>query len=54
MDQMIPHHQGAVTMANDALRNAQKDEIKRMAEEIIKAQNGEIKQMQTWRVAWKK
>jgi hypothetical protein len=49
---MIMHHQGAVAMANDALKQAQRPEIKQLAEAIIQAQEAEIKQMQDWRKAW--
>ncbi|MEH2318973.1 DUF305 domain-containing protein [Nostoc sp.] len=49
---MIPHHQGAVTMAKDVLSKSKRPEIKQLAQEIIKAQNTEIKQMQQWRKAW--
>ncbi|MBE9106120.1 DUF305 domain-containing protein [Nostoc cf. edaphicum LEGE 07299] len=49
---MIPHHEGAVTMAQDALSKSKRPEIKKLAQEIVKAQNIEIKQMQQWRKAW--
>jgi len=49
---MIPHHQGAITMAQDALGKSKRPEIKQLAQEIIKAQKAEIKQMQQWRQAW--
>ncbi|MBW4561514.1 MAG: DUF305 domain-containing protein [Mojavia pulchra JT2-VF2] len=49
---MIPHHEAAVTMAKDALQKSQRPEIKNLAQEIIKAQNREINQMQQWRKAW--
>ena len=52
--QMIPHHQGAVVMATEALQKSQKNDIKTLANGIIKAQNAEIKQMQDWQTAWKK
>ncbi|MHC5729596.1 MAG: DUF305 domain-containing protein, partial [Nostoc sp.] len=42
---MIPHHEGAVTMAKDVLSKSKRPEIKQLAQEIIKAQNTEIKQM---------
>ncbi|MEH2323417.1 MAG: DUF305 domain-containing protein [Nostoc sp.] len=51
---MIPHHQGAVTMAKDALSKSKRPEIKKLAQEIIQAQNIEIKQMQQWRKSWYK
>ena len=52
MDSMIMHHQGAIDMANQALKEAQKPEIKTLAENIVKAQQSEIAQMQGWRTAW--
>lgn len=38
--QMIPHHEGAVIMAKEALQKSTKDEIKTLANAIIKAQEG--------------
>jgi uncharacterized protein (DUF305 family) len=52
--QMIPHHDGAVIMAKEALQKSQKAEIKRMAEAIIRDQEREIKQMKDWQAAWQK
>jgi uncharacterized protein (DUF305 family) len=52
IDSMIMHHEGAVAMANDALKQAERPEIKTLSEAIIKAQEAEIKQMQEWRKAW--
>jgi uncharacterized protein (DUF305 family) len=49
---MIPHHEGAVTMAKDALSKSKRPEIKKLAQEIAKAQEIEIKEMQQWRKAW--
>src|SRR3989344_597447 len=46
MSEMIIHHQGAVDMASLAKQNAKRDEIKKMAEDIIFSQTKEIKQMQ--------
>ncbi len=46
---MIPHHQGAVDMANKLLQDKSiSPEIKIFAEDIIKAQEGEIKIMNEW------
>jgi uncharacterized protein (DUF305 family) len=52
IDGMIIHHQGAIEMANQALQEATKPEIKTLAEAIIKAQEAEIAQMQAWRESW--
>jgi uncharacterized protein (DUF305 family) len=54
LDAMIPHHEGAVQMAKDALIKAEKPEIKTLATNIIKAQEDEIKKMQAWKTAWSK
>jgi uncharacterized protein (DUF305 family) len=52
--QMIPHHEGAVTMAKEALQKSQKNEIKALANAIIKSQSEEITKMQAWNKAWNK
>ncbi len=53
IDMMIPHHQGAITMAREALQRAEHPEIKRIAEQIIAAQEREIRQMNEWKAAWR-
>ncbi len=52
MDAMTPHHQGAVEMAKEAQQKSQRPEIKKLASEIINAQNKEIGQLKQWRKAW--
>lgn len=52
IDSMIPHHEGAVVMAQAVLQNSQRPELKKLAESIIKAQAKEINQMKQWRKAW--
>jgi uncharacterized protein (DUF305 family) len=45
---MIAHHQGAVQMAQMALTNANHQEVKDLASNIISTQNVEISEMQSW------
>lgn len=45
---MIPHHQGAIDMAKTVLAFGKDPETKKLAEEIIKAQEGEIAWMKEW------
>lgn len=52
IDEMIVHHEGAVDMAEQALKNADHQEIKDLANDIITAQNKEIAQMKNWRELW--
>lgn len=53
IDAMIPHHQGAIVMANEALKKSKRPEIKSLAKNIIKAQDREENQlMRKWRKAW--
>ena len=52
IDSMIVHHQGAITMAQEALEKAQRTELKQFAQNVIMVQDGEITQMKVWRNDW--
>lgn len=52
IDAMVPHHQGAVQMAQDALQKSKRPEIKKLAQSMIANQDKEIAQMQQWRKTW--
>jgi uncharacterized protein (DUF305 family) len=45
---MVPHHQGAIDMAKIVLEHGKDPQIRRLAREIIKAQNSEIAMMRAW------
>ena len=45
---MIPHHQGAVSMAQVELKYGKDPELRKMAKDIIKAQQKEIAFMKKW------
>lgn len=52
IDLMIPHHEGAILMAKQALKEANRPELKEMAEKAIKDQQKEIEQLKKWRQEW--
>ena len=49
---MIPHHQGAVDMADLALSKATHPELKKLAQSIKTSQTQEIQEMKGWYKKW--
>lgn len=49
---MIPHHEGAIEMAQTALQQAEHAEIKTLAQAIITTQQAEITEMRGYLRAW--
>lgn len=52
IQQMIPHHQMGVMMAQMVLNSSQHPEIRNLAQSIITGQTAEINQMQQWYQEW--
>lgn len=49
---MIPHHQEAVDTARLVLKNGESEELKKLAQAIITAQEKEIAMMEKWSIDW--
>jgi uncharacterized protein (DUF305 family) len=49
---MIPHHEGALTMAEQVLENSERSELRQVAQNILATQQAEIDQMEQWRQEW--
>ena len=52
IEQMIPHHEGAIEMAQLALQKSKRPEILSLSNAIIEAQTKEIVDMRAWYLAW--
>jgi uncharacterized protein (DUF305 family) len=52
IDNMIPHHQSAIEMAEVAAKNTDTARIKELADSIIEGQESEISNMKQWREEW--
>jgi len=52
IEEMIPHHNGAIAMAELALERSKRPDILSLAEGIIEAQTRENSEMRTWYEDW--
>ena len=52
IEEMIPHHEDAVAMAELALARAEHAELRLLAENIKRDQSREIDQMRAWYRSW--
>ena len=52
IEQMIPHHQMALMMVSMMLQGTEHEEMKKLAEDIIRTQTEEINQMRAWYNEW--
>jgi uncharacterized protein (DUF305 family) len=52
IDEMVPHHRGAIRMAEVVLEDTDDAQLRRLAEAIITAQTREIGEMNDWRRRW--
>jgi uncharacterized protein (DUF305 family) len=47
IDAMVPHHQGAIALAEVALKNAEHEEIKELSRNIVSTQQSEIEELKS-------
>jgi len=52
IEMMIPHHQGAVAMIGRFLDTTKRPELQQLARNIIRSQEREIAQMESWKRSW--
>ena len=52
IDNMVPHHEGAVAMARIELAKGKRADVKKLAAQVISAQTSEIERMKAWRNEW--
>lgn len=52
IEMMIAHHEGAVNMAKLSDTRAKHDEVKKLSQDIISAQDKEIAEMKQWQIDW--
>ena len=49
VDMMVPHHEGAIAMSCDAHTRSTRDEIKKFARGVVRAQEKEISDLTAWK-----
>jgi uncharacterized protein (DUF305 family) len=52
LEEMIPHHMGAIEMAQMVLKTSKNPELIKLANDIISAQQKEINMMRGWQREW--
>jgi uncharacterized protein (DUF305 family) len=52
IEEMVPHHRMAIMMSQMLLQRSNNQEMRELAESIIKTQSDEIEQMQRWYRNW--
>lgn len=52
IEMMIPHDEGMVAVAQLAPTQAKHDEIKKLAQDIVTTQSGQINDMKMWQANW--
>ena len=52
IDQMIPHHEGALMSSEHMISNSKHPEMRQLYEDIQNSQSEQIEQMQEWRNEW--
>jgi uncharacterized protein (DUF305 family) len=52
IDNMVPHHESAIEMAQVVLEESENPQIREIAGAIVDAQEREIEQMRSWRDEW--
>jgi uncharacterized protein (DUF305 family) len=52
IDQMIPHHEGALMSSEHMIANSKRPEMRQLYENIKTSQSEQIEQMQEWRKEW--
>lgn len=54
VDMMVPHHQGAIAMAEDAMVKAQHAEVRALARAIAEREQREIETLLRWKRRWQR